>query len=104
MKLSIKALIHSVFVLFLLTSVQVALANTGKPFTIKGKVTVNGEALTLATVLKEGDSIVTGEKSSVRVVMKDGSVIDVQENSGFEISQYAYKEEAPEESTDEDEK
>ncbi|MEM6998933.1 MAG: FecR domain-containing protein [Pseudomonadota bacterium] len=96
---AIKLLLHSFLILFLLFSVQAAQANTGKAFTIVGTATVNDEVLTLGTVLKEGDRIVTGEKSSVRVVMKDGTVIDIQENSGLTISQYAYKEDAPEESS-----
>ncbi|GJM05148.1 MAG: hypothetical protein DHS20C09_11390 [marine bacterium B5-7] len=83
----------------MLLGVQAVQANTGKAFNIKGKVVVNGEPLTLATTLKEGDVILTGEKSSVKVVMKDGTVLDISENTAFAIDKYAYKAEAPEESS-----
>tara|TARA_R110000782_G_scaffold95970_6_gene180201 strand:+ start:3951 stop:5069 length:1119 start_codon:yes stop_codon:yes gene_type:complete len=100
MKLSIiKTLTHSLIALFVLIGAQAVQANTGKAFSIKGKALVNDEPLTLGTTLKAGDKIVTGDKSAVRVVMKDGTVIDIQENSGFKITQYTFKEEAPEESS-----
>lgn len=91
-----KFLIQSFFIFFLLIGVQSAYANTGKAFSIKGKVTVNGEPLTLASEIKEGDLIETEEGSSVKIIMKDGSVLDIDASTLFEISEYAYNEAAPE--------
>jgi len=100
MKLStLKSLSHSFLVLFILFSAQTAFADTGKAFSIKGKVTVNGEPMTLATTLKAGDVIKTAKDSSVKVVMKDGTAIDILENTEFKISKYSFKQDAPEESS-----
>lgn len=98
MKLSIiKSLAHTFIFLFVLIGVQAVQANTGKAFSIKGKVTVNGETMTLATELKQGDLIQTEAGSSVKVIMKDGSVLDIDASTVFRIEEYAYSEAAPEE-------
>ncbi len=100
MKLSIiKSLTHTLLFLFVVIGAQAVQANTGKAFSIKGKVTVNGEPMTLATTLKEGDTIVTAEKSAVKVIMKDGTAIDILENTEFKISKYSFKQDAPEENS-----
>jgi hypothetical protein len=93
------SLLHSLLIFFMLFAAQAVYANSGKAFSIKGKVSVNGETMTLATTLKEGDLIVTGEKSAVKVIMKDGTVLDIMENTLFAIEKYAYKADAPEESS-----
>ena len=98
MPFQIKSLIHTIFILSLLVGAQLVQANSGKAFSIKGKVTINDERLTLATQIKEGDVIKTGADSAVKVIMKDGTVLDILENSGFKITKYAYNKEAPEDS------
>ena len=95
----IKSVIHSIFILFLLIGVQAVYANSGKAFSILGTATINGEPLKYSTNIKEGDVIKTSVGSSVKIIMKDKTVLDIQEKSSFKITKYAYKKEAPEESS-----
>jgi hypothetical protein len=94
-----KLFFHTLFILFILLGTQAVQANSGKAFSIKGAVTVNGEPLRLATEIKEGDVIKTGAGSSVKIIMKDKTVLDIVEKTSFKISKYAYNEAAPEESS-----
>ncbi len=95
----IKSLIHSFFILFLLIGTQTVYANSGRAFSINGSATINDEPLTLSHEIKEGDVIKTGEGSSVKIIMKDKTVLDLNENTSFKVTKYAYKEEAPEEAS-----
>jgi FecR-like protein len=96
MPTSYKSLIN-IFFIFLLFGTQAVYANSGKAFSINGTATINDEPLTLETEIKEGDVIKTAEGSAVKIIMKDKTVLDINENTSFKVTKYAYKEEAPEE-------
>ena len=73
-----------------------AWSGIGRILNFEGDVRVNGEPMSIETVLKKDDVVTTGPDASVQIVLADNSVLDLESDSEIDINEYIYSPENPE--------
>ena len=73
-----------------------AWSGIGRILNFEGDVRVNGEPMSIETVLKKDDVVTTGPDASVQIVLADNSVLDLESDSEIDINEYIYSPDNPE--------
>ncbi len=73
-----------------------AWSGIGRILNFEGDVRVNGEPVSIETVLNKDDVVTTGPDGSVQIVLADNSVLDLESDSEIDINEYIYSPENPE--------
>ena len=90
------AVVRVLLVIALAVGSSFAWSGIGRILNFEGDVRVNGEPMSIETVLKKDDVVTTGPDASVQIVLADNSVLDLESDSEIDINEYIYSPENPE--------
>lgn len=90
------AVIRIVLATVLAVGSSLAWSGIGRILNFEGDVRVNGEPVSIETVLNKDDVVTTGPDASVQIVLADNSVLDMESDSEIDINEYIYSPENPE--------